>query len=498
MPQLNSKIWYGSEESYFALLQAQEQLQALQAQGIEAVKAAVVAAGGGRGDDPFGLPSLWQSHGDVAVLNIEGSLISGTAGFMRIFGALGYGDIQEALGEIAADKNTKAVLLNIDSGGGHVDGVEDAGDAIRALDSSKPVLSYTGGTMGSAAYWLGSSARSIAAARTAQVGSVGTLIVHMERSKQLADAGVKPTVVRYGKYKALANSVEPLSEEGKKELQSLADEAGSLFVEYVSGRRGMSAEKFQATAGEGRVFMGRQAKEVGLVDHVSNLTAAVNLAKSLDKTQAQQHNPRNSAKGLKMKLSTKTVLALASGIALDKLGLSEPEANLEGVKLEGAALVAAEDEAKAIAAAISASAAVAVEAAVKSLGEQAVALTAQVADLTTKLAVSEAAKATFETASAGFQAKLGESATLAASMAPILKSSMSVMSVALGGTTDVGASLTGTELVAEHEKLGEKFKLKFPAGGVSAVQGVALAPTADSRGPSPMFMSLVQSLAPAK
>jgi signal peptide peptidase SppA len=497
MIKLNSNLWFGTEESYFALLHAQDRLAALEAAGVDAIKAAVITAGGGRGDDPFALPPMWELQGNVAVVTIDGSLVNGSAGFGRLFGVVGYGDIQQALAEVAMDKNAKSVLLNIDSGGGQVDGVIDTGDMIRALDAVKPVMSYTGGNMASAAFWLGASARSITAAQTAQVGSVGTLIVHMERSQQLKDNGVTATIVRYGKYKALGNPLEPLSEDGKAQLQSLADASGKIFVDYASERRGMTAAAFQKTAGEGRVFMGQQALDVGLVDAVSNMTGAMAQAKSLDKPKAQQQNPPNSRKGVNMKLSKKTVLALAAGLALDKLGLAEPEGNLEGVKLEGAALVPVEDEAKEVAAAFDTRVNAAVTAATAPL-------TTQVTELTAKVATAEAATtaangkvALAEAAATTLQSQLKTSAELAAQGAEIIKASMSVMSVALGGAADVGAALTGTELLAEHAKMADAFQKKFPTGGVAAVK-MAAKKTDTGVVASPMFMHLAKSLAPAK
>lgn len=496
MRHLISNLWYGTEESYFAFQDAHRRVSEMTLAGPDAIKAAVIAAGGGRGDDPFGMPPLWQAQGNVAVLNIEGSLISGSAGFMRLFGAIGYADIQAALHEIALDKDITSVLMNIDSGGGHVDGVEDTGEVIRALSKLKPVISYTGGTMGSAAYWLGSSADSVLSAKTAQVGSVGTLIVHMERSKQLAASGVTATVVRFGKHKALANAIEPLSEDGQKQLQSLADESGQIFVDYVADRRGMSSAQFQKTAGEGRVFMGRQAEEVGLVDGITNFTGALAKAKSLDKGSAQPQNRANSRKAINMKLSKKTVLALAAGTALDQLGLAEPEANLEGVKLEGDALAAAESEAKEVLAAIDARVDVAV--------------TAATAELTTKLTAAEQAAvdakaaadaatgkvALAEAAANQFKGQLDVSAEFGAKSAEIVKASMSVMSVALGGAADVGAALTGTELLAEHTRLSDAFKAKFPTGGVAATMGVPKA-KATAAVVDPRFRHLVQSMKPA-
>lgn len=488
-----NSIWYGNDESCFTLFQALEKVEFLQSQGPEAIKAAVIAAGGGRGADPFELPPIWQAHGDTAVVEINGSLIAGFAGFGRLFGALGYGDITNALAEIANDKNIKAVLLNIDSGGGAVDGLEDAGNTIRRLDAMKPVLSYTGGQMGSAAYWLGSSARKVAASKTAQVGSIGTIIMHMERSKHLKEIGFTPTIVRHGKFKALANPIEPLSEEGKAQLQGLADEAGAIFVEYVADRRGMTADAFQKTAGEGRVFMGRKALEVGLVDHITNMGDAINFAKTLDKSATQTHNSRNPGKGTQMKhLSKKTVLALAAGMALDKLGLAEPEANLAGVKLEGDALTLAQAEAAEVAAAMKTG----IDAAVATATAP---LTAEVTSLKAALATAEGNAATFKASSDSFQSQLKDSADLAAEGFKIMKASMSTMSVALGGAKDVGAALTGKELVAAHEALAAQFTAKFPSSAVAAVNvPETQTTTTEASAPNAHFLSLVRNAAQAK
>ena len=463
MPRLINNLWFGNEESYFALLDAEAKVAALIAAGPDALKAAVLSAGGGRGSDPFGLPPVWQAHGNVAVLNIKGSLIAGQAGFLRIFGAMGYGDIQEALAEIASDKDITSVLLDIDSGGGQVDGLADTGDMIRALDAQKPVFSYTGGTMGSAAYWLGASARHVTAAATSQSGSVGTIIVHSERSKQRMDDGIKDTIIRYGEFKALGNPLEPLSEAGKQQLQSLATESGKIFVDYAAGRRGMTAESFQKTAGEGRVFMGKQAKEVGLVDAVGGFTAAIASAKGLDKPKAQQQNPGQSRKGPHM-FAKKTLLAIAAGMALNQLGLGAADAYADGKLPEGDALKAAETEASELIAAVAAT----TTAASTKLAGEVTSLNAKVTELTGKVTAAESAKTIAEAANVTLTGQLKASTDFGADAAKIVKASMSVMSVALGGAADVGAALVGTELLAEHDKLAKQFTAKFPNARVSA------------------------------
>jgi signal peptide peptidase SppA len=487
----SAPLWYGTEDSFQAVLHAIEQLAALEAQGTDALKAAVIARGG---DDDFGLPPMLQIHGNVGVVQVDGPLIAGSAGFLRLFGVVGYDDIKQALGDAVADSNVKSILLSIDSGGGQVNGVESAGDFIQAVDKIKPVVAHTDGLMASAAYWMGTSARNVYASKTSTVGSVGTLIMHMERSKQLEANGVTATIVRFGKFKALNNPVEPLSAEGKAQLQTLADDAGQIFVDYVAGRRGVTSAEFQKTMGEGRVFPGRKAADVGLTDGVMSLDQAMAHMKTLDTSSSAAHNSRSSTRGTHMKVAfaKKTILAIAAGTALDQLGLDAPEANAAGTKLEGDALAAFQTEAGEVKAAFDGAVKTAVEAATTDLNTKLTAATEASTKAAADLKTAQEELVIAKSAATDLNGKLTVSADLAAKASEIVKQSMSVMSVALGGAADVGASLTGTELLAEHARLAEQFQKKFPAGGVAAVNAAAK-PTVAASAVSPQFLHLVQA-----
>lgn len=499
----NSALWFGTEDSFMAVLAAIEQLRAIEAQGFEALKAAVVSRGGtvnaSGGEDPFGMPSMMQVHGNVGVISVDGPLIAGSAGFLRLFGVVGYDDIKGAVNSALADQNVKSILLSIDSGGGQVNGVEGAGEFIQAADKVKPVVAHTDGMLASAAYWLGTAAREVFGSKTSTVGSVGTLIMHMERSKQLEASGVKATVIRYGKFKTLANPVEPLSEDGKAQLQALADDAGQIFVEYVADRRGVTPTEFQKTMGEGRVFPGRKAHDVGLTDGVMSLDQAMAHMKTLDSAKTSTHNSRSSTRGTQMKVAffaKKTLLALAAGTALDALGLEAPEANAEGVKLDADVLAAFQAEASEVKVAFDARVTAAVETATAELTAKATVAETKVTEVTAKatadLATANGKVTMAEAAANDFKAKLDVSADLAAKASEIVKASISVMSVAMGGAADIGAALTGAELIAQHSTLSEQFKTKFPAGGVAAVTAVKTA-QASQPAVSPQFLHLVKA-----
>jgi signal peptide peptidase SppA len=489
MSKLNlttSCLWFGTEESYYAFEDAQIKLSELQARGDDAVRAAIKMAGGGSEDDPYGLPPLWENRDGVAVMSIQGSLISGAAGFWRLFGVVGYDDIQEALGQINAAREQGLVkgslLMSIDSGGGHVDGVEDAGEAILQMGKSMHVLAHTGGMMASAAYWLGASADKVYGAKTSQSGSVGTLIVHMERSQQLKDNGVGVKVIRSGKFKALANSVEKLSADGEEHLQNLADEAGQIFVDYISSRRGMTAEKFQATAGEGRVFMGRQAQQVGLLDGVMNFKEAFAKAKLLDKPKTVQHNPRNPQRNTNMKatLASSAVLAIMAGAAATSLDLTAPQFNSKGVTPDAEDLEALKAEANALVEAREKAKAAVLADAQKELSTKLQAATDEVGVLQGKITVLEAA-------TTELTGKVTASNEMSAKMATVVKNSIAVMAVALNAT-DTSAGLVGDALMAEHERLGAMYKAKFPVGGVAALS-VDTTPKTAAQTPPAAFLA---------
>lgn len=483
---LAGALWFGTEESHLAYVDALDQVRELEAAGPDALKAAIEMRGGG-GDDPYGLPPMWEPQGDTAVVSIRGSLVNGTSGFYRLFGITGYEDIKGAVGEALADKNIKRIVLDIDSGGGAVNGVEDAGAFIRNASKVKPVTSFSGGMMGSAAYWLGISADHVYAARTAQVGSVGVLIVHMEMTEALKDMGRKATLFRYGKYKALGHPYEKLTEEASERIQDMANESGKIFVEYAAERRGTTPEKFQKTMGEGRVLMGQKAHDVGLIDAVMSFETLMSSAKKLDKQKPTAENSRQSAKEPEMKiraLSKAVLLMLAAGTAVESLGLTSEVANVSAEKPEAEDVTALTADATEIKAAFEATKNAAVSAAVSAATAP---LTKVNADLTAKVALMEAG-------TTELNAKVTASTELAATYAGPVRNSIAVMCVALG-STDNTAALQGKELMAAHDALAEQFKAKFPTGGVAAVKPATKKDTDTAAKPDPMFLASVGAYA---
>jgi ClpP class serine protease len=100
------------------------------------------------------------------------------------------------------------------------------------------------------------------------------LATHVEYSKAMAAQGETATVIRSGKYKALGTSVEPLSALAKAELQAGVDAAAAVFAGRVATYRGVSLAAVEKM-GQGRVFFGQAAADVGLVDGITTLGAVI-------------------------------------------------------------------------------------------------------------------------------------------------------------------------------------------------------------------------------
>lgn len=400
---------------------------------------------------------LLSRQGAVAVASISGPLIPGNPWYASFMGATGYGEIREALVQAAQDPDVGAIVMDIRSGGGAVSGVTDVADLIQRIDTQvKPVYAYTDGTMASAAYWLGSSARKIGISKAAEVGSIGVLTVHTDISRALDADGITQTVIRSGPYKALGHPSEKLSSLANQVLADQVQETADVFTEHVAQQRGMPAEKVDTEVGQGRMFMGSKAVEAGLADEVTTFDEFLSkVGQEVDMEQKRSQSVGNLyPKGLKLKtaLTDQQIAAMSegAGFAAPAAAVTAPEAPNTPAATENppASAAAPSEPAPAASADIT-----------QFLQGQLATAQAQVVDLTVQLRDAQASAQRLE----------GQNAALRG----ILVASVERLKVAMGMPA-VGADSTNTEaLLAEHNTLRAQFESKFKVGGVAAVAPVA-------------------------
>jgi len=272
---VNYQYWMGTEDSLLALQQIEKEVAELR-------KAA--ASNGERSafmffnmDDEEAEDNRLGSHlvevvGDTGVIKISGSLVNGHQGWHRFLSGriTSYEAIGGALKILAEDESVSEILLDINSGGGQVTGLDALAERVRRTDRVKPVRAHTETAAFSAAYWIASSAREVTASRMAELGSIGTLMVHMSRARMADEMGIDITVFRAGKYKAAGHPMEELSDEHREYLQKDIETANMFFLEHVSKRRNLMISDKDSWA-EGKTFFAEAARKAGLVDRIVSL-----------------------------------------------------------------------------------------------------------------------------------------------------------------------------------------------------------------------------------
>ncbi len=210
----------------------------------------------------------------VAILPLDGVIAKKANLFSQISGGVSTELAARDLRDAMADPAVHSIILLIDSPGGTVDGTQALADIVAA--STKPIVTLANGTMASAAYWIGSAANAAYIAdSTTIVGSIGVVATHTDVSQAEAKDGIKTTEIFAGQYKRIASNYAPLTPEGRQTMQDQVDYTYSLFVSAVAANRGVSTDTVLSNMADGRIFIGQQAIDAGLVDGVSTLDALV-------------------------------------------------------------------------------------------------------------------------------------------------------------------------------------------------------------------------------
>ena len=240
----------------------------MKAKGLPDTAAVTAMAAAGNGHEE----QLYERVGPLAVVEMAGVLAKEGSWW---WGVASTRQIGAALLQAAKDPGVKGILLDVDSPGGTVDGTEELAGIVRAVAAVKPLYAYAGDLMCSAAYWIGSQAKEIGAQASAMIGSIGIICTHVDCSGYDEQTGIDVTYLTAGHFKALGNAHESLSDEARAYLQQQLDAVYDLFLDAVAEGRRVSREQALAMA-DGKVFLGRQALELGLVDRLESRADFIN------------------------------------------------------------------------------------------------------------------------------------------------------------------------------------------------------------------------------
>ncbi|QJA06891.1 signal peptide peptidase SppA [Thermosulfurimonas marina] len=174
-------------------------------------------------------------------------------------------------------KEIRAVVVRIESPGGTVGASQELYEELRQVSQEKPVVVSLGSLATSGAYYVALGGQKILALPGTVTGSIGVLLQVPNLEGLLKKLGIKPLVLKSGAHKDLVSYYREPTPEEKRLLQEVLDDIHTQFIKAVSERRGLPEEKVRRIA-DGRIFTGRQARALGLIDDFGNLARAVEVA----------------------------------------------------------------------------------------------------------------------------------------------------------------------------------------------------------------------------
>jgi protease-4 len=186
----------------------------------------------------------------------------------------------EALDNLAKSRNTRAVIVHIDSPGGTTSGSEELHQALRRVAAQKPTVVVVDGLAASGGYMAAMAADHIITQSSSLVGSIGVLFQYPNVSDLLSKVGVKVEEIKSSPLKAAPNGLEPTTPEARAAIEALVVDSYAWFKGMVQDRRKLEGEALDRVA-DGRVFTGRQAVELKLADEIGREQEAIDwLAKT--------------------------------------------------------------------------------------------------------------------------------------------------------------------------------------------------------------------------
>jgi len=230
----------------------------------------------------------WGAREKVALVRVEGPIIEAKSVVDEIKGYV-------------KDSSVRAIVLRVDSPGGGVVPSQEIYEQVKKAKMAKKVVVSMGSVAASGGYYISAPADRIIANQGSITGSIGVIMVVPNLKGLLDKVGIKTEVVKSGKNKDLASVFRGIGQEERQIIQGVMDDVHEQFIEAVSDGRKISIEKTRAIA-DGRIFSGRQAINVGLVDEVGDLEYAIKSAAKLAGIEGEPEVVSKAEKGILSRL----------------------------------------------------------------------------------------------------------------------------------------------------------------------------------------------------
>jgi len=228
-----------------------------------------------------------EISGRVAVLPFRGTMVNRFTNMPPI--VIDQTAMTQEIKKLGMDKTVGAIVLDVDSGGGTVEGTPELSKMIAQVAKRKPVIASVNGWAGSAMFWTISAATKIVASESSMVGSVGVIATHVNDSQYLKNEGYEVTYITSTESPYKAEGVGEMQDETREFTQKRVDQIHDQFVSALSKNLGVSKSHVNSEFGKGRMFYSTEALKRGMVHQVGTLD---DVLEELAKKQANRNRAR--------------------------------------------------------------------------------------------------------------------------------------------------------------------------------------------------------------
>lgn len=214
----------------------------------------------------FGPQPKYEVVEGVAYIPLKGVIGKGLTSLEKATGGCDIDDIQGWIAQAMSDPEVKAVVMDVNTPGGGIRGVQETAHAYRELGKAKPTLTYCEDLCASAGYYIGSQGNRFLATPSSEIGSVGVYTTIADYTKALDNEGVKVSVIRSGKFKAIGHPALSLDKEQEEHLQASVNSDHEIFKQDVKAVRQFAKDEDM----DGQLWSGREAAAKFLVTSCDN------------------------------------------------------------------------------------------------------------------------------------------------------------------------------------------------------------------------------------
>lgn len=227
------------------------------------------------------------AEGKIGVIYLEGPIIGGKGAGSLWNDSIGTDALIRHIRKAGADSEVKAVVLRMNTPGGSAAASQEVAEEIARVQSAgKPVITSMGDVAASGGYWIAAGTDRIVANPATTTGSIGVIWSVANLQELYHKIGVGQETIKSGPYKDIGSPARAMSAEEKALLQGMVNDIFEQFVAVVVKGRKMEEQKVRSLA-DGRIYTGRQAKELGLVDELGDMYDAIDIAAQMSGIQGQ-------------------------------------------------------------------------------------------------------------------------------------------------------------------------------------------------------------------